>query len=163
MVGLPEGFRLAQRGRKLVGHGVVVRSVLPTSIRSSVSSSCSSTWDFSTPSRTSSFSMSSVSSGPSRNGSLRMSPKSPKLYRSPSNTSITDFAQPRRRDLHLLVFDDVVILAHAQEKGGLFSTRSKKERGWRVLPEYEGGIGRVGDVREYGEYLCLVVQRRVDV
>ena len=181
-----EPFRLATRGRKLLGISNVTRlqPSMPTPTRSSIASTSSggtaSCYFSQTPSRQSSFSVSSVSSCPSRNGSLRMSmsmsmslPMSPKgeervqLQPTPSTTSLgrsgsdhshshspkTSRSRRNKDELTMFVFDDLVILAQAHEKGGLFTSKTKKERGWRVLPEGDGGVGRVVGVREWeGKY-----------
>jgi hypothetical protein len=148
-----------------------------TSSRSSVSSSVSSAsspWDTATSSfacRISSFSVSSVSSSaPSRSGSLRMSPsafstspKRPSVYRSPSSASSTngnDSSRPstpsgRRRskdELALFIFDDLVILASPSDKAGMFSSKSKKDKGWKVLSETEGGVGKLFEVKDWSGF-----------
>ena len=120
--GLPEGFTLAIRGRKLLGQGTVVRA-LPQkelspsistkragsihssrgSISSTVSSGYSSPWDFSgalTPStcRSSAFSVSSSASSycpPSRGSStVQTSPQRPSVSRSPSSASSVADSRP---------------------------------------------------------------------
>jgi hypothetical protein len=51
----------------------------------------------------------------------------------------------------MLVFDDLVIVTSgAGEKSGLFGSGKRKgEKGWKVLSEAEGGIGKVADVRDW--------------
>ncbi|KAL7418496.1 hypothetical protein Q5752_006954 [Cryptotrichosporon argae] len=184
--GLPKGFSLAARGRKLIGTGIVHRlppskDHSPTlrtrassvSSRTSFSSRASSSpnpWDYTpglTPStaRTSAFSVSSGTSScaPSRSNSLVHSPSSAisqrSIVRSPSasnSLSLAYHTRPstpntlRRRaaaeQLTMFVFDDLVIVgASLAEKAGLFA-KGKKDKigcGWRVLPELEGGVGKV--------------------
>ena len=50
----------------------------------------------------------------------------------------------------MLVFDDLVIVGHPINDKGLFSSKKRDKEGklLRVLPENEGGLGRVVDVKD---------------
>jgi hypothetical protein len=52
----------------------------------------------------------------------------------------------------LFIFDDLVILAAPSEKAGIFSSKSKKEKGWRVLGEHEGGVGKLVEVKDWSGF-----------
>lgn len=91
------------------------------------------------------------------------SPRRGSIYRSPSSASSTggnDGSRPstpsgRRRskdELALFVFDDLVILAIPSERAGIFSSKSKKEKGWKVLPENEGGVGKLVEVKDWSGF-----------
>ena len=186
LCGLPEGFTLATRGRKLIGRSPVIRvppqkesSPSFSRGRGSLHSSCgsisstmssSSPWDFyraPTPStcRTSAFSVSSSASSsycpPSQSNSIvQTSPQRPGVSRSPSSAS-SESRPPtpsslrgfKRKEevLTMLIFNDLVIVAGESEKVGLF-TGKKKEKTWRVLPEMDGGVGKVAEVRDWSGY-----------
>ncbi|WVF70008.1 hypothetical protein IAT40_004794 [Kwoniella sp. CBS 6097] len=92
------------------------------------------------------------------------SPSRPSVTRSPSSTSsFMDSSRPstpssgksRRKEevLTMLIFDDLVILGSVvQEKGGLFGVSAGKKKGqsmMRVLPESEGGIGKVAEIKDW--------------
>ncbi|OCF42307.1 hypothetical protein I317_03810 [Kwoniella heveanensis CBS 569] len=92
------------------------------------------------------------------------SPSRPSVTRSPSSTSsFVDSPRPstpssskgkRKEDvLTMLIFDDLVILGSVvQERGGLFGVTSGKKKGQsmlRVLPESEGGIGKVAEIKDW--------------
>ena len=111
--------------------------------------------------RTSTFSISSTST-PSRSNSLTSSQsfaslRRPSLARAPSSCSTTDSsggsstrspARSKKRDstISLFIFNDMVIVAKP-ESGSLFG--NKKERGWKVLPDSEGGVGRIIEVEDW--------------
>ncbi|WVQ97874.1 hypothetical protein IAU59_004990 [Kwoniella sp. CBS 9459] len=92
------------------------------------------------------------------------SPSRPSVTRSPSSTSsFLDSSRPstpssskgkRKEDvLTILVFDDLVILGSViQERGGLFGVSAGKRKGqslMRVLPESQGGIGKVAEIKDW--------------
>jgi len=49
----------------------------------------------------------------------------------------------------MFIFDDLVIVASQHEKGGLFAAKKKGDKVLRVLPESEGGIGKVLEVKDW--------------
>ncbi|KAK4686586.1 hypothetical protein P7C73_g3550, partial [Tremellales sp. Uapishka_1] len=175
LVGLPEHFTLAIRGRKLIGQGQVCRVLPPASLspttsraragsfhssRGSISSSTSSSpWDTSSShNRSSAFSVSSAASSNFCQSPARVS-RSPSTASSlgdsrPSTPSSgKSFKRHKEDAMTLLVFDDLVILtAPIPEKSGLFGTgKRKNERGvpLRVVPESEGGIGKIVEVKDW--------------
>ncbi|WVR04469.1 hypothetical protein IAU60_001472 [Kwoniella sp. DSM 27419] len=92
------------------------------------------------------------------------SPSRPSVTRSPSTvSSFTDQSRPstpstsksKRKDemTTLLVFDDLVLVGtQVQDKGSLFGVGPSKKKGLpmlRVLPELEGGIGKVVEVKDW--------------
>ena len=50
----------------------------------------------------------------------------------------------------MLIFDDLVLVGQAAQERGLFSKKKKEgDRSIRVLPENDGGVGKVVDVRDW--------------